>query len=386
MRLSLLIIFFSIIKGTLLFFIKERLIEVDVVDTYHSYIGAFDLNTICESIKVEIDLNNPYNIINIHRYPDDFVSSLKEKGNRNILINEEPKEGNEYEINLRLNNQLVPLSFLALNNPDVKYDDSLSLSYHAYDDNFSLINILYRNKMISYKRFSFVKDNDNIKLILGGIPSIYTNTQYKGSCKVVDNKYWGCNLTQVNLYVKYDNRTSSGNFMNKKENNYYSLFQTNSKEISVPSRYYDFLHQSYMKQMINKGVCILSPDKLYVCKSSFVSVLSFTLELTFNEMILVLNTKDLFEDQGVWSSLIIKRNDNANEWKIGTGVLHKFNVLFDYDKNSISFYSNENKIIYNKTQTNMKIKKNISINCIKTNVVMLMMVNFYLLFMKYYYL
>ena len=172
--------------------------------------------------------------------------------------------------------------------------------------------------------------------------------------------------------------------MNKKENDYYSLFQTNSKQISVPSRYYDFLHQSYMKQMINQEVCNLNPDKQYVCKSSFVSNLSFSLELDFDGMSLQLDTKDLFEDNGVWSSLIIKRNDNPNEWKIGTGVLHKLNILFDYDDKSISFYSNENTITESKLKTEIKRNKNISISCIKTNIVMLMMINFYLLFLKYY--
>ena len=381
MRLSLL---FILLKSYILFFIDQKLIEVDVIDTYHSYIASFDINTVCESIKLQIDLNTPYNIINIHRYPDDFLSSLKEKARRNVLIDEEPKEGNEYEINLRVTNQLIPLSFFVLDKPDVKYDDSISLSFLSYDDNFSLINTLYRKKIISYKRFSFVKDNENIKLILGGIPSEYMNTKYKGTCKVVYKKYWGCNLTQVNLYVKYDNRTSSGYFMNKKENDYYSLFQTNSKQISVPSRYYDFLHQSYMKQMINQEVCNLNPDKQYVCKSSFVSNLSFSLELDFDGMSLQLDTKDLFEDNGVWSSLIIKRNDNPNEWKIGTGVLHKLNILFDYDDKSISFYSNENTITESKLKTEIKRNKNISISCIKTNIVMLMMINFYLLFLKYY--
>lgn len=381
MRLSLL---FILLKSYILFFIDQKLIEVDVIDTYHSYIASFDINTVCESIKLQIDLNTPYNIINIHRYPDDFLSSLKEKARRNVLIDEEPKEGNEYEINLRVTNQLIPLSFFVLDKPDVKYDDSISLSFLSYDDNFSLINTLYRKKIISYKRFSFVKDNENIKLILGGIPSEYMNTKYKGTCKVVNKKYWGCNLTQVNLYVKYDNRTSSGYFMNKKENDYYSLFQTNSKQISVPSRYYDFLHQSYMKQMINQEVCNLNPDKQYVCKSSFVSNLSFSLELDFDGMSLQLDTKDLFEDNGVWSSLIIKRNDNPNEWKIGTGVLHKLNILFDYDDKSISFYSNENTITESKLKTEIKRNKNISISCIKTNIVMLMMINFYLLFLKYY--
>ena len=381
MRLSLL---FILLKSYILFFIDQKLIEVDVIDTYHSYIASFDINTVCESIKLQIDLNTPYNIINIHRYPDDFLSSLKEKARRNVLIDEEPKEGNEYEINLRVTNQLIPLSFFVLDKPDVKYDDSISLSFLSYDDNFSLINTLYRKKIISYKRFSFVKDNENIKLILGGIPSEYMNTKYKGTCKVVNKKYWGCNLTQVNLYVKYDNRTSSGYFMNNKENDYYSLFQTNSKQISVPSRYYDFLHQSYMKQMINQEVCNLNPDKQYVCKSSFVSNLSFSLELDFDGMSLQLDTKDLFEDNGVWSSLIIKRNDNPNEWKIGTGVLHKLNILFDYDDKSISFYSNENTITESKLKTEIKRNKNISISCIKTNIVMLMMINFYLLFLKYY--
>ena len=381
MRLSVL---FILLKSYILFFIDQKLIEVDVIDTYHSYIASFDINTVCESIKLQIDLNTPYNIINIHRYPDDFLSSLKEKARRNVLIDEEPKEGNEYEINLRVTNQLIPLSFFVLDKPDVKYDDSISLSFLSYDDNFSLINTLYRKKIISYKRFSFVKDNENIKLILGGIPSEYMNTKYKGTCKVVNKKYWGCNLTQVNLYVKYDNRTSSGYFMNKKENDYYSLFQTNSKQISVPSRYYDFLHQSYMKQMINQEVCNLNPDKQYVCKSSFVSNLSFSLELDFDGMSLQLDTKDLFEDNGVWSSLIIKRNDNPNEWKIGTGVLHKLNILFDYDDKSISFYSNENTITESKLKTEIKRNKNISISCIKTNIVMLMMINFYLLFLKYY--
>lgn len=375
---------FTILKSSMLFFLDQKLIEIDVIDTYHSYIASFDINTVCESIKLQIDLSNPYNIINIHRYPDDFLSSLKERGRRSVLIDEEPKEGKEYEINLRVTNQLIPLSFFVLDKPDVKYDDSFSLSFLSYDDNFSLINKLFRNKIISYKRFSFVKDNKNIKLILGGIPSAYMNTKYKGTCKVVNKKYWGCNLTQVNLYVRYDNRTSSGYYMNKKENNYYSLFQTNSKEISVPSRYYDFLHQSYMKQMINQEVCNLNPDKRYVCKSSFVSELTFNLELDFDGMSLMLETKDLFEDNGVWSSLLIKRSDNVNEWKIGTGVLHKFNILFDYDDKSISFYSNENTIIDSKLTTMMKRNKNISISCIKTNVVMLIMINFYLLFQKYY--
>ena len=59
MRLSLL---FILLKSYILFFIDQKLIEVDVIDTYHSYIASFDINTVCESIKLQIDLNTPYNI------------------------------------------------------------------------------------------------------------------------------------------------------------------------------------------------------------------------------------------------------------------------------------------------------------------------------------
>ena len=45
---------------------------------------------------------------------------------------------------------------------------------------------------------------------------------------------------------------------------------------------------------------------------------------------------------------------------------------------------NENTITESKLKTEIKRNKNISISCIKTNIVMLMMINFYLLFLKYY--
>ena len=82
-------------------------------------------------------------------------------------------------------------------------DQGISLAYKFDNESYSLVHMLYNNKVIEKKLYGIYFDNNRNEgsISFGGIPSnahlAYSN---KGSCNAND-KYssWGCNLTSINF-------------------------------------------------------------------------------------------------------------------------------------------------------------------------------------------
>ena len=101
------------------------------------------------------------------------------------------------------------------------------------NENYSLLHLLYNNKIIEKKQFSFVQEkNSYFTIFLGGI-ILKEEEKYSVKCKIINNS-WGCNYSY--LYI-------SGNKSKiyKSDQIKYIYFQATSNKISIPISLYNYL-------------------------------------------------------------------------------------------------------------------------------------------------
>ena len=180
------------------------------------------------------------------------------------------------------------------------------------------------------------------------MPSSGSSKKYKGKCNVVEgnnNTAWGCNLTLIAIGFKY-NTSSSYYYYNKDRGYYYSFFQLNQRKVSVPGKYYEFLKNKIFSTWINRKKCYFNSKSRLVCNTVFIKSGEMYLDIYFDKVKFRLTLTDIFDEMGDMSELIMDINEkNDTEWIFGVSFLKLYNLLFDYEDKSITFYSDDHVII-----------------------------------------
>lgn len=137
------------------------------------------------------------------------------------------------------------------------------------------------------------------------------NKKYKGKCAEVEgnnNTAWGCNLTLVAIGFNY-NTSSSYYYYNKDRGYYYSFFQLNQRKISVPGNYYAFLKNKIFSSWINRKKCYFNSKSRLVCNTVFIKSGEMYLDIYFDKVKFRLTLKDIFDEMGDMSQLIMDINE-----------------------------------------------------------------------------
>lgn len=292
---------------------------------------------------------------------------------------------------IKSNYDIVKETFIYVNNTEIKcfegrtsisiYDEkSVIKDYHYYltnldnynlingksigfgfafkfeDERFSLIHQLFSQGIIQKKAFGIGEYNtqsDYGSLYYGGIPEEETlNKQFKGKCKV-NSSYstWSCNLKSVDI---------GGNSYHTE--NDYMYFQTNSKFMIVPKRFLLFLNLTILNHY--NGNCFFREygDAIitFKCINDIVYMLpNYT--FVFDDYSFSIPMKEFFHFGDEISESILLSDTKITEgkdiWMFGNHFLSKYIKLFDYDDESITFYSDQYLIKPNK---NNKKDNNIS--------------------------
>ena len=83
-----------------------------------------------------------------------------------------------------------------------------------------------------------------------------------------------------------------------------------------------------------------------MCNTVFIKSGEMYLDIYFDKVKFRLTLKDIFDEMGDMSQLIMDINEkNDTEWIFGVSFLKLYNLLFDYEDKSITFYSDDHVII-----------------------------------------
>ena len=213
-------------------------------------------------------------------------------------------------------------------------DNDLALSYNTIKDKDSLINNLYRNKLIKDKVFSFNKMERDV--LYFGKP--INEKKYSGNCKIRNNQ-WACQM--INVYVGAQSYNAKSNV----------VFDPKVFGIYIPDPFFKWLDDIFFKAQKKTKAC--SYENFYEhyfylcdCKSSK----QFPdLHFGIGNYIYTMTHRDLFfpyEDFCVFGMENLRRND----FIFGTYFIKLFDIEFNFDSKRITFSTNNNIIKYNEKE------------------------------------
>jgi hypothetical protein len=231
------------------------------------------------------------------------------------------------------------------------YEGMIGLGYMAnsYERDYSFIDQLYNNKIISHKVFtqSFTT-SDKGEISFGEIPKNIVN-DYKnyGRCNALDkikngerykNRKWECAITKA-LINDNDNISIEGE-------NLVSFFSYRNRAL-VPSTFFKTLVQTYFKDLLNQKICETIKDRRYdVVSCKEIPSNSPTLTLVFGDWGMKLTKENLYikNEQNNKYEFIFYHKQNFEHFTLGRPIVRFFHMVYDYQNQQIGFYSTTNVI------------------------------------------
>lgn len=247
-------------------------------------------------------------------------------------------EGEQYMVNLEINGYKAPnFNYYYLEEITYIPEQGYSFAHNYEDESFSLIHTLYNNNQIKKKFFGFQIGDNNAKMFIGKIPDI--NLSYKGYFYVKKSSpVWETTLNNIQANGK------------SVELNTTVVFNSAFYNIICSNEFFQFVVQDHLKNEFVQKLCFQEEvDSDYHEEGLFCSNEALnnfgTLQFHFNDLVINLNKEHLFDrfnDTFMQSKFITNPYPHYNFTILGFEFLELFNYsIFDYDKNSISFYSDQ---------------------------------------------
>lgn len=227
--------------------------------------------------------------------------------------------------------------FLLLTQKYLGFQSQLSFSYNNNRTDLNFIDALFNQKVISRKQFSFSKVEIENKgtLYLGELQKNITEKKFKYSCEVnKKHSSWGCDIQDITIGET------------KIPLNEYASFSVELSSVISTSSFFNSLYDNLFKQYIVESKCKLEENdskfRYYYCDCDSVEEGFPTFFFSFGEMIIPIEGKELFNKLSRYCFFNIKTyNSQQNEWIIGLSIIKKYITQFDYDKGTITFYSDK---------------------------------------------
>lgn len=221
-------------------------------------------------------------------------------------------------------------------------DKGIGLKFKFEDERYSIVHMLYHNKLIDRKVFAFESYANKGYLHLGGIPNnSHLLCKYKG---------------YINIEKNADNWKGSFNGI-MYNNTKYNI----SSEFIIHSGHYGFIYsnelfniftKTIVKSFINDKVCWIvrsdSDGDSVECFPNYIEKME-DVSFIFNNMKISIPFSSLFIESNIdeVESLIrsFPSTMNYNSTVLGIMFIKSFNFsIFDYENNRISFYSDNIQI------------------------------------------
>ena len=209
----------------------------------------------------------------------------------------------------------------------------------------------------------------------------YCNLSKKDDLDIIYSEAWISELSHI-INIEDDNVKSNSEsiFDNAKPVDARAVFDTRQKYLIFPSNYLEMF-----KNIFDLKKCKIindksSDEKYFQCDKDNIMPKKKSIYFVIDGYGLNFKVEELFEDDGKYKNSIIKFSDSLNKSNLfifGIPLFKKYNILFDYDNQSIGFKGDEildltnvysqwiqkNKIVKNpKEEINNKTEKNGTIN------------------------
>lgn len=305
-----------------------------------------------ETHFLSIDLNSNQTYILDYLYMGSSPYKKILKSNDHIYIGGHSYLGTEYQdkINFGKNfkNQIQSFNFYVVDpgrNKDKEIKPSvLSLGLNINNKKHSLVHTLKNEGAIASNKFGlkFVKPFDlekNGTIYFGGIPKEEIDQlPYKKKIHVTkekNNNGWSARTSKVIINGKQIENI-----------NYLTEFSTVSKKIEVPNELFYFIVDNYLNDFISDKLCDIDLTNTIQCSEHAIKLLvNTTIDFIIDGSSFILTVQDLFDktiDNKYLFLLSKSGNINKDHIIVGYVFLQKYISLFDYDSQTISFYSKQN--------------------------------------------
>lgn len=318
-----------------------------------------------ETHFLSIDLNSNQTYILDYLYMGSSPYKRILKTNDQIYIGGNSYLGTEYQDKMNFGNnfknQIKSFNFYVVDpgpNKDKTIKPSvLSLGLNINNKKHSVVHTLKSEGVIASSKFGlkFYPSFDlekNGTIYFGGVPKEeIERLPYNKKIHVTKEKNingWSSFTTKVIINEK------------KVETiNYLTEFSTVSKKIEVPNELFYFIVDNYLNDFIPDKLCDIDLTKTIQCSEHAMKLLvNTTIDFIIDKSSFILTVQDLFEKtiDNKYLFLITKNEKiNKNHIIVGYVFLQKYISLFDYDSQTISFFSNQNFSNSNNKQNILKI-------------------------------
>ena len=276
-------------------------------------------------------------------------------GNETLEVNGRELEGKIFETKISIPNTEVfierfPLYLFENNGFSFQYN-SFPLSPAVDNENFSFIHHLYKTKTIQKKAFGInFSYEEGGQLYLGGIDEkVKENFPYQVKVFSEKNRLkWNAKMQEVRL----------GKEVYKINDLVY--FQGSHDAIYAPESFIGFLNRTFFQEPVEKEICsyfvgVKEDWERFTCKTNYIQKFDLALEFVMDNKIFKMSKTQLFHVQRYFSHFKIELNvANRNAWSFGTPFLATFPSLFDYDENSITFFTKSDFRLEPLTNKNLK--------------------------------
>ena len=350
----------------------------DTVVNGHYKIGQLRNNnfTYRDNNLINFDFRNKYYNSNISDsyafvnecYYDirDFYTFKNRCGNENIFLRKKN--------NIEDKDNIIPIEFYIRFQQLEEFDHRPAIIGFNYYNNF--ISQLKQKREINSYDFSFNYTNgkeDSGELIIGDLPHIYDSKNYLEnnlrSAKVIKAPTidWG---VIFDVYLSSTNKTKNEFILSVEEKGFFYIEEF---FITGSQKYFTYIEQNFFKKYLDQNICTkTSHNKAYYLESFFYFICEIEDENKrkeffdeFPDLILSqremdykfrLTAEDLFTiiPDGKRILFNVDFIYNKDKWIIGKPFLKKYQIIFNSDSNTISYYINENNIDINKEEGTKK--------------------------------
>ena len=235
-------------------------------------------------------------------------------------------------------------------------------SKNNYKQEYNLIYQLKSRKLIDDYYITYIFDNnENLynleelinstgKIIIGDLPNYFKNTDFSKYQLLSTYSYryesslslWTIKFNEI--YYKYGDRTYT-------ENSKLANLNINDFMIVAPLSYMYNIKSIYFNNYVKENICHLYTDNgyetYYFDKSEYFTLSKLksfpSLYFKNNELqyTFELNYKDLFIEKNgkYWFLIAFPTINRTSQWYFGRIFLKKYNLFFNYDTKTISFYN-----------------------------------------------
>lgn len=254
------------------------------------------------------------------------------------------------------NQKIAKINFLISKKSDsfTEYEGMIGLGYTpaSYEEKFSLIEQLYKEKVIFHRVFtqSFTTSGRG-EISFGEIPKhIVDDYKNYGRCQALDkiredkkfkNKNWQCELNGV-----YYGKTYSEFVVKKLENAKVSFFSYR-RRVLIPMKFFDYLGDTYFRDLLEKDICeivMLKRYDTYLCNSDYIP--DTDLNFIFGEWAMRIPADKLFKMNKKKNKLefILYHKKDYEKFTLGRPIVRLFHMVYDFQNEQIGFYDKENVV------------------------------------------